>query len=188
MFRRVVLCSLAVVGLAGCRRPDGAAIGPEADAQRAAWTDPALVAAELASSGTESAPAEDRLLAVVIDEPLAEHVTTHAAFADGTAGFFSSSGVRQRTVSDRTAGDVRAAVRRLLAGAERARGAFTADAAPAWPRRGRLRITLVTSRGRLSRDEAQDALFDGTSPLAPLTKDYLDLMQALMHLRRASVK
>jgi hypothetical protein len=178
--------ALLVVALttASCRKQDGASIGASAEARRAEWTDPLRVAAALQGAASRATDF-DSVLAVVIDEPLADHVTTHAAFADGTAGFFSSTGTDQRLRPVETPTAVRLVVRRLCETATRLRGSFAGDEAADWPTRGRLRITVVTPRGRFSREERQDALNDGSSPLAPLTNDYIELMRLLFELRRA---
>lgn len=173
------VCVLAL-GAFACAPEDGSQIGPDAESQRAVWTDPKRLAAR-APAGAE-APS---VLAVVVDEPINGHVSTVAAFFDGTAGLYTSAGTLIEPSREVTPAPIRDAALRLCAAAAGLAPVFADSHAPLWPRRGRVRITVVTRDGTFSRDESQTEMVEGGALLAALSDDYLKLLRSLFELKRA---
>jgi hypothetical protein len=165
-----------------CRQPDGGDVSEEAVRRRAEWTDPSRL-----SKAAAAAPDPKSVLAVLFDEPLAGSYSTLAVFADGGAKLLTSNGAGLFLETAELPEGVRKAAAALCAAATPLRSKFF-EGGGDWPRRGRVRVTLVTRDGLFSREEMQNAMLDKSSDLAPLTDGFLAAMKQLLEINRVEAR
>ena len=175
--------AVALTAASSCGPAAGETHRPEAVAKRAAWQDAARL-----TDAAAAAPGDDAVLAVIFDEPIKGHLSSLGVFADGAAKMVATTGTGVDLPLEATGELMRKAARDLCAEAERLRKRFNGDAAPEPPRKGALRVVVVTKRGILSAEVAQTAMQDGTSPLASLAPGYMGLMKTFSALHRAGAR